>query len=115
MKAVTLQDLQESIQDRSAFGNLADYLKIGSAFLAFVRKTRPTRIVSPSHSNYIFYQYGEDHGHKITRPLNADLFIESANDFKIAFERLIAFLADLKRYGEAAIDRRGSQSYVESK
>jgi len=115
MKAVTLQDLQESIQDRSAFGTLADYLKIGSAFLTFARKTRPTRIVSPSHSNYIFYQYGEDHGHKITRPLNADLFIESANDFKIAFERLIAFLADLKRYGEAAIDQRGSQSYVESK
>ena len=58
MTDATLADLQESVQDKSAFGKLGDYLMIGRAFLAFVQKTRPTRIVSPSHSNYIFYQYG---------------------------------------------------------
>ncbi len=112
---VTLADLQESVQDKSAFRRLDDYSAIGCAFIAFVRKARPTRIVSPSHPNYIFYQYGKDYGHKITRPLNVDLFIESASDLQSAFERFVAFLADLKQYQGAAADRKGSRQYVESK
>jgi hypothetical protein len=115
MKEVTLADLQESVQDKSAFGTLEDYLTIGCAFLALVKKMRPTRIVSPSHRNYIFYQYGEDYGHKITRPLNIDLFIESPADLKSAFERFVIFLADLKQYQEAAVGRGSSKRYVESK
>ena len=86
MKEVTLADLQESVQDRDAFGTLTDYLAIGHAFLSFVKKARPTRIVSPSHPNYFFYQYAGDYGHRITRPLNSDLFIESATEFKRAFD-----------------------------
>ena len=115
MKDATLSDLQESVQDREAFGTLDDYLKICHAFLAFVKKARPTRIVSPSHHNYIFYQYGENYGHKITRPLNVDLFIESTNNFKDAFEEFITFLADLKRYEQAVVERKGSKRYLESK
>jgi len=56
MKEATLADLQESVQDKSAFGALDDYLTICHAFLSFVGRTHPTRIVSPSHPNYIFYQ-----------------------------------------------------------
>jgi len=115
MNEVTLTDLQESVRDRAAFGMLDDYLTICRTFLAFVQKTHPTRIVSPSHRNYIFYQYGEDYGHKITRPLNVDLFIESPTDFKEAFERLVLFLADLRRHQEAAIDRRNNRKYIASK
>lgn len=115
MNEVTLTDLQESVRDRSGFGMLDDYLTICRTFLAFVQKTHPARIVSPSHRNYIFYQYGEDYGHKITRPLNVDLFIESPTDFKEAFERLVLFLADLRRHQEAAIDRRNNRKYIASK
>jgi hypothetical protein len=115
MKKVTLADLQESVQDRSAFRALDDYLKICREFLNFLKKTRPTRIVSPSHRNYIFYQYGEEYGHKITRPLNVDLFIESLTDLKDAFERFILFLADLRRHQEAAIDRKNNREYIASK
>lgn len=86
MKEATLADLQESVQDKSAFRTLDNYLTICHAFLSFVGRTHPTRIVSPSHPNYIFYQYGEDYGHKITRPLNVDLFVESITDFRDAFE-----------------------------
>jgi len=75
---------------------------------------QPTRIVSPSHHNYIFYQYDETYGHKITRPLNVDLFIESASEFGVAFERFIAFLADLKQHQELTVDRKGHQSYIGS-
>ncbi len=57
-----------------------------------------TRIVSPSQQSYIFYQYDEAHGYRITRPLNANLFIESPDDFSTAFERFVEFLGDLKKY-----------------
>ena len=115
MKKVSLGDLQESVQDKSAFVNLADYLTICRTFLAFLKKTCPTRIISPSHQNYIFYQYGKHHGHKITRPLNADLFIESRLHFVKEFERFASFLADLRRHQKAALNRRSSRGYVESK
>jgi hypothetical protein len=115
MTMVTLYDLQESVQDRAAFSQFTDFLRLSTTFLAFVRRTRPTRIVSPTHANYIFYQYGDDYGHRITRPLNADLFYESSRELKMAFERFVTFLADLKRYGTGAVRRPGRQQYVESK
>lgn len=116
MTTVTLGDLQESVQDTSAFNGLSDYLAIGHAFLSFVQEKQPTRVISPSHSNYVFLQYSRDHGHKITRPLNSDLLIESPVEFKTAFERLVAFLADLKRYQEqAAHQGRSNRQYAESK
>ena len=115
MTEATLADLQASVKDRSAFGTLPDYFTLCEAFLRLVQSTQPTRIVSPSHHNYIFYQYDEAYGHRITRPLNVDLFIESASDFTVAFERFIAFLADLRQYQESAVSRKGHKSYIESK
>jgi hypothetical protein len=115
MTEVTLTDLQASIRDRSAFGTLSNYHILCETFLAHVQATRPTRIVSPAYPNYIFYQYGEAYSHRITRPLNNNLFIESVVDFKAAFERFVVFLADLRRHKESTIDRQGGQSYVESR
>jgi len=115
MTEATLEDLQASVQDRSAFGALSDYFILCDAFLRFVQSTPPTRIISPSHHNYIFYQYDQTYGHRITRPLNVDLFIESASDFRAAVDRFMAFLADLRQHQESAADRKGSKSYVESK
>jgi hypothetical protein len=115
MKEVLLADLQESVQDRSAFKTLSDYLAISRTFLNFVKKEEPTRIISPSHSNYIFYQYSEEYRHKITHPLNINLFIESASNFKEAFEKFMSFLTDLKKYQIAASNRKSNKAYVESK
>ena len=115
MTKATLIDLQTSVQDRSAFGAIADYHMVCAAFLKFIQRAKPTRVVSPTHHNYVFYQYDESFSYKITRPLNLDLFIESVNDLKTAFERFIALLADLRRYKETAINRAGVRKYVESK
>jgi hypothetical protein len=115
MTEATLEDLQASVQDRSAFGALSDYVTLCETFLRFVQRTQPTRIISPSHHNYIFYQYDQTHGHRITRPLNVDLFIESASDFRAAVDRFVAFLADLRQHQESAADRKGSKDYLESK
>ncbi len=75
MKEITLGDLQESVQDKSAFKKLDDYFKICCAFLSFIEIAKPTRIVSPSYQNYIFYQYDEEYRHKITRPLNLNYLL----------------------------------------
>lgn len=89
--------------------------EICRAFLAFARNAHLTRIVSPSHPNYIFYQYGADHGHKVTRPLNTDLFVESPRALGIAFERFAAFLADLRQHQDAVLERNGCTDFVESR
>ncbi len=114
MNETTLLDLQASVKDKAAFGSLIDYRTLCQTFLELVAATQPTRIISPSHSNYIFYQYSEDYGHKITRPINSDIFIESSISFGDAFDRLITFLFDLKKYQQRASDRRAYREYLES-
>src|SRR6266508_2199408 len=82
---------------------------------ALLERKQPTRIVFPSHRNYIFYQYDEVYGHKITRPLNSDLFIESAHDFQIAFERFAGFLDHLKQQHQIVAEGQGGRQYIDSR
>lgn len=115
MIGVTLADLQESLADKVGFRHLADYQKFCSAYLTLLEKDKPTRIISPSHPHYVFYQYDKAHGHAITRPLNTQLFFKARNDFIRAFERFIDFLADLKRHQHAVTDSQRHRQYLKSK
>ena len=112
MSVPSLFDLQASVQDKSAFTDLADYHAIGHAFLALIKQSHPTRIVAPNDHRYIFFQYDKQHGHKITRPLNSDLFIESPANFEIAFERFATFLGDLRKSGGTAVEKQIIQKYL---
>jgi len=112
--SVTLPDLQASVQDKTAFAQLEDYHTISDAFLTLLAETQPTRIIAPNDHRYIFYQYGAAYGHKITRPLNSDLFLEKANDFQAAFERLLSFLGDLKQMGPAITAKASVQNYLQT-
>jgi len=114
MTAVTLADLQESVKDRSAFSELEHYFTLCHTFLTLIEETQPTRIISPTHHNYVFYQYDDAYGHRITRPLNTDLFIESAGDFQAVFERFVEFLVDLRRFQKAVTDREAVRDYLDS-
>ncbi|MEZ4832635.1 MAG: hypothetical protein R2873_11670 [Caldilineaceae bacterium] len=114
MTMASLLDLQASLRDRTAFHTLSDFYTICDAFLALLQDSRPTRIVSPSHSHYVFYQYDQDFGHKITRPLNTRLFIESQDDFNVAYNRFIDFLHDLKQYQGSIGDQPGVSKYIDS-
>ncbi|HAX97698.1 MAG TPA: hypothetical protein DCY12_02065 [Candidatus Atribacteria bacterium] len=114
MKTTTLHDLQVSVQDKSAFTQLGDYLKISQAFLCYFQVSKPTRIISPSHTNYIFYQYCKTDGYKITRPLNSNLFIESDKEIKNKFERFVLFLSDLKILQDKIINNKKYKKYIES-
>lgn len=115
MKTINLHDLQASVQDKSAFVQLGDYLKMSQTFLSYLQASNPTRIVSPSHNNYIFYQYSKHDGYKITRPLNSDLFIESPEEIKNKFERFIAFLSDLKKMQDKITNNETYKNYIESR
>lgn len=114
MRSLHLGDLQESVCDKTAFKRLDDYRVISRAFLAFVQAERPTRIVSPTQTNYVFYQYDQSYGHRITRPLNTDLFNESVVDFEREFGRFVEFLGDLGKLHEATGDQAGTREYIES-
>lgn len=110
----SLFDLQASVQDKSAFRQIEDYYTLSYAFLDFISENQPTRIISPNDPRYIFYQYGQEYGHKITRPLNAELFLEKTDVFQVTFERFIGALGDLKRLGHAAVDTASFRKYLES-
>ena len=51
---------------------------------------------------------------KITRPLNFDLFIETADEFHTAFTRLLLFLADMRQQGQTAANLPSGQSYLQT-
>ncbi|QIK38170.1 hypothetical protein GWK36_09485 [Caldichromatium japonicum] len=114
MKEITLVDLQTSVRDTSAFNRLQDYYQLCKAFLGLMQKMQPTCIISPTHNNYMFYQYDKDYGYRITRPLNTNLFIESENEFNTAFQRFMSFLADLKRHQDAILDQESARRYIET-
>lgn len=112
MSSLTLHDLQASVRDNTAFVKIDDYLKITQAFLEYLQSSNPTRIVSPSQKHYIFYQYSEKDGYKITRPLNSSLYIESPDEFKVAFEKFTIFLSDLKKLQEKIIENSTYKGYI---
>lgn len=114
MTEVTLIDLQASVRDTTAFNKLEDYFRLCYAFLELIKRVQPTRIISPTHNHYVFYQYDESYGYKITRPLNTNLFIESEEDFKAAFERFMSFLSDLRQYQDAILDQGSVKGYVKT-
>lgn len=113
MRELDLPDLQASIRDSSAFTKLEDYLLIAQSYLRYVEEASLTRIVSPSHHHYIFYQYPESHGHHFTRPLNTDLFFESSAEAASAFERFVEFLPELRRHRESVVEKDAHRKYVE--
>jgi hypothetical protein len=111
---MNLADLRLKVQDTGAFHTLDDYHAICREFLSFLDDEQPTRIVSPTVPNYIFFQYDEQFNHRITRPLNSDLLYESAEAFERAFLRFTDFLADLKRFQERATQQPGRDAYSTS-
>ena len=109
-----LAELQSTVMDKSSFNNLGEYFSICQTFLNFLDKAKPTRIISPSSHNYIFYQYNKLYQHRITRPLNSDLFFDSDKSFKSSFDRFIDILSDLKQYQSQINEQKSKQSYLKS-
>lgn len=114
MSHVSLRELQASIQNKEGYTKLSDYLAICQAFLSYIDEAKPTQIVSPKVPHYIFYQYGEEQNHNITRPLNSRLFISSATELLTAYGQFFDLLGDLRRFQDNAAGRPSIQAYMQS-
>jgi hypothetical protein len=114
MKKYTLEDLQESVRDKTAFKHIADYAKLAIAFLNLIPRLKPTRIVSPNVKNYIFFQYGAKFSHRISRPLNTNLFIEDPHKLGKSFERFLSLLNDVRRFQRNVLDKKAYRSLLDS-
>lgn len=112
MTSVSLIDLQSSVIDTHAFKKLQDYYLISQALLEFFENSKPTKIISPTDHNYMFYQYDESYGHKISRPINSDLFIKTSQEFRMAFDRFLTLLDDLRRYRDSSAEQRNILDYL---
>ncbi len=93
-----IYDLQASLLDREGFTSLEEYEKFTTEFLVYLENADITRIVSPSHANYIFFQFSEGLSHKITRPLNSDIYVSNKDEFKALFVSFCGLLADAVKY-----------------
>ncbi|GAB4579400.1 MAG: hypothetical protein Fur0022_21380 [Anaerolineales bacterium] len=107
----SLLDLQTSVIDTNAFEKLDDYFLICQTLLDLFTAENPTRIISPTDHNYVFFQYGGEYAHRITRPINTDLFIESPENFKTAYERFTSFLDDVRNFQDKAIQHQKINAY----
>lgn len=112
---MSLLDLQANVQDRLAFTTLTDYITLCQNFLELLEKTQSTRIISPTHHNYIFYQYDQEFDYKITRPLNTELFIEHSSVFQASLDKFLNFLADLRQYQEQIKEKSEWESFIEAR
>lgn len=108
---MSLADLQRRVRDTAGFVALDEYEMFTREFLGFLRSSRPTRIVSPTNRNYIFFQYRDTA--KITRPLNTDLFMESVSDFEERlgnFHRILRTVRDEQDGSERVLAEQTLQS-----
>lgn len=114
MKKYTLEDLQESVKDKTAFKTIDDYAKLAIAFLNLIPRLQPTRIVSPNIKSYIFFQYGAKYSHRISRPLNTNLFIEDPQLLDKSFERFLSFLDDIRKLHSTVLGKKSYRSLLDS-
>ncbi|MBA3532676.1 MAG: hypothetical protein H0T73_12195 [Ardenticatenales bacterium] len=115
MRAVTLEDLQLALVASEKFRSLEDCFVFAHMYLDYLSRYQITRISSPAHTNYIFYQYGEGYGSRMTRPLNTDLFIEDDDEFEMAYRWFESFLQDAERFEQGVVEMPQHQAFLSKK
>lgn len=108
---MTIDDLKKVVRDTSGFQTLEGYSHFTGAYLAYLEMAGLTRIISPTQKNYFFYQYDSANSNHITRPLNHNLWLKSA-DFDGAFDRMTRFLVKLRHQEKALMETPEGQEYV---
>jgi len=89
---MNLQKLREYALDKTNFTSVENYIDFSRHYLdfAFSPKSLQAVIVSKNEQNYRFFQYKADGNYAITRPLNSNLLIDSANSHLMSFDFLRA-------------------------
>jgi len=113
MNGDLLRDLRRSVQNTDSFQSLDEYFEVCDSFLNLL-ESKPIKITSPTHHNYIFYQYDETFNHTITRPINSDLFIGDKVEFEANIPILMEFLQDLKKEEDSIVDNAKWKDFISS-
>ena len=89
-------ELMEYATVRGHFRTLRNYANFARAFLDFADQGLQARIVCQNETDYQFFQYREECGWNISRPVNATLFLSAgeADDAFATFFSLFAKAAD---------------------
>jgi hypothetical protein len=112
---INLELLQSRVKDKDDLQSLDRYFNICYSFLKYIQSEKPTRIISPTEHNYIFFQYSNDFNHNITRPINSAIFIENSREFKTEFKMFIEFLEILKEKEDKAIGIPKFNKFIETR
>lgn len=95
---MSLQNLLDQVQNKKNFISLDDYATFCYQYLSFIANGLQAVIISKNEYNYCFFQYKQDGGFAITRPINRDLML-SLEEFESArktFHEILPHIRDLK-------------------
>lgn len=91
---MNLLDLINCATDKNQFRSIENYIDFCEKYLAYANTELQARIVSQNEMHYQFFQYKEEGGFNITRPLNsllmynAEDFAQAKNKFRMTFKQL---------------------------
>ncbi len=89
--------MRSAVCDLRSLDSFREYYDLTYNYLVYLATEKPTLIISPTNPNYRFFQYAERFGHKITRPLNFDLYESRARNFKSNYDRFEDVIAVLRK------------------
>jgi hypothetical protein len=90
-----LTDLVNHACDKRRFRTLENYISFCARYLEYIETGLQARIVSQNEKHYQFFQYREEGGFNITRPLNSRLLYH-AEAFTNAAPQFVQILEQLK-------------------
>lgn len=92
---MNLQEIVATATQKSNFTDLKAYITFCTTYLSYIADNLQATIVSQNENNYRFYQYNEEGGFQITRPINANLMYNAAN-FASASTEFLRILGSIK-------------------
>lgn len=93
-----LNQLVQTVRDKTNFASLRDYIEFCLRFLDFVRDGLQAVIVSQNESHYQFFQFRDDGHFNITRPINSRLML-NAEDSTMLSARFLNVIRNARDTG----------------
>lgn len=94
----TLRELVDQTTRKENFQTIADYVEFCRIYLAYIVKHQRAAIIAQNENHYQFYQYDQEGGYQITRPINSDLMYttDDFGQFGTEFVRLLSSVREVK-------------------
>jgi len=93
---MNFKKLVGKVTDKSKFVDLKAYIKFCDEYLNYVSDNLQAVIVSQNENHYRFFQYKKEGNFQITRPINSNLWDDTAKDFSKASKDFLTILQNIK-------------------